>query len=61
MDLDVVVTGGIDDFFDFRPEATYCVIENWTQPGSGIGNTSVFSERTFIKFFPPRCECVVGS
>lgn len=42
LDLDVVVTGSIDGFFDFAPEATYCVIENWTQPGSGIGNTSVF-------------------
>ncbi|WP_205648510.1 glycosyl transferase [Acuticoccus kandeliae] len=42
LDLDVVVTGGIDDFFDYAPEATYCVIENWTQMGSGIGNTSVF-------------------
>lgn len=42
LDLDVVITGGIDDFFDFEPAATYCVIENWTQMGSGIGNTSVF-------------------
>ena len=42
LDLDVVVTGSIDDLFDFAPEATYCVIENWTQRGSGIGNTSVF-------------------
>lgn len=42
LDLDVVVTGSIDDFFDHAPDATYCVIENWTQRGSGIGNTSVF-------------------
>lgn len=42
LDLDVVVTGSIDGFFDHAPEATYCVIENWTQQGSGIGNTSVF-------------------
>ncbi|MEM8855654.1 MAG: hypothetical protein AAGD34_18265 [Pseudomonadota bacterium] len=42
IDLDVVVTGTIDDFFDHAPDASYCVIENWTQPGSGIGNTSVF-------------------
>lgn len=42
LDLDVVVTGSIDAFFDHAPEATYCVIENWTQMGSGIGNTSVF-------------------
>lgn len=42
IDLDVVVTGSIDGFLDFSPEKTYCVIENWTQPGAGIGNTSVF-------------------
>ena len=45
LDLDVVVTGSIDPFFDFRPDDTYCVIENWTQMGSGIGNTSVFRLR----------------
>ncbi|MEM6847909.1 MAG: hypothetical protein AAF580_07515 [Pseudomonadota bacterium] len=42
IDLDVVITGSIDGFFDHAPDASYCVIENWTQPGSGIGNTSVF-------------------
>ncbi len=45
LDLDVVVTGSIDDFFDFEPERTFCVIENWTQRGEGIGNTSVFRLR----------------
>ena len=45
LDLDVVVTGSIDAFFDFKPEETYCVIENWTQMGEGIGNTSVFRLR----------------
>jgi hypothetical protein len=45
LDLDVVVTGSIDPFFDYEPEATYCVIENWTQLGSGLGNTSVFRLR----------------
>lgn len=42
IDLDVVITGSIDAFFDFKPEETYCVIENWSQLGEGIGNTSVF-------------------
>lgn len=41
MDLDMVITGPIDDFFDFEP-GDYCVIENWTQPGQGVGNTSMF-------------------
>lgn len=41
LDLDVVVTGGLDDFFDYKP-GHYCVARNWTQPNSGIGNTSVY-------------------
>ena len=45
MDLDVVVTGSIDEFFDYEPNSTFCVIENWTQKGSGIGNTSVYRFR----------------
>ncbi len=46
LDLDLVITGGLDDFFDYQPDKTYCVIENWTQIGSGIGNTSSFRLRT---------------
>jgi hypothetical protein len=42
VDLDVVITGSVDAFFDHEPDATFCVIENWTQPGSKIGNTSVY-------------------
>jgi hypothetical protein len=45
LDLDLVVTGSIDVFFDYEPESTFCVIENWTQMGSGIGNTSVYRFR----------------
>lgn len=45
VDLDVVITGSIDEFFDFAPDATFCVIENWTQMGSKIGNTSVYRFR----------------
>jgi len=41
LDLDLVITGNIDKFFTFKP-GTYCVIENWTQVGKGIGNTSCF-------------------
>jgi len=37
LDLDIIVTGSIDVFFDFSPERTFCVIENWTQPGQRIG------------------------
>jgi len=41
LDIDLLVTGSLDAFFDFAPNE-YCVIENWTQLGQSIGNTSVF-------------------
>ena len=42
LDLDVVVSGSLDEFFEFDLDAKYTVMQNWTQPGKGIGNTSVF-------------------
>ena len=41
LDLDIVITGNLDQFFDYKP-GKYCVIENWTQIGKNIGNTSCF-------------------
>ena len=41
LDLDLIITGNLDRFFDFNP-GKYCVIENWTQIGENIGNTSCF-------------------
>lgn len=41
LDLDMVITGNIDCFFDYEP-GWFCVIENWTQLGKGIGNTSLY-------------------
>ncbi len=41
LDLDLIITGSLDDFFSIQP-GEYCVIENWTQRGKGIGNTSVY-------------------
>jgi len=41
LDIDLIITGPLDDFFTYHP-GEYCVIENWTQMGQGIGNTSVF-------------------
>ena len=41
LDLDLVVTGNLDKFFEFK-KTSYCVIENWTQKGKNIGNTSCF-------------------
>lgn len=45
LDLDTVITGSLDEFFSYAPQSTFCVIENWTQMGSGIGNTSCFRFR----------------
>lgn len=42
VDLDVVITGTLDGFFTHAPGKDYVVMENPTQPGSGIGNTSVY-------------------
>jgi hypothetical protein len=40
-DLDVVITGPIDDFFDHMP-GRFCVAQNWTQLNENVGNTSVY-------------------
>jgi hypothetical protein len=40
LDLDLVIVAAIDALFA-HPGA-FCIIENWTQPGRGIGNSSVF-------------------
>jgi hypothetical protein len=42
LDLDLVITSDINDFFNYKPEQPFIVMQNWTQPGTGIGNTSVF-------------------
>ena len=41
LDLDLVITNNLDKFFFYKP-GTFCVIENWTQIGKKIGNTSCF-------------------
>ena len=40
LDLDVVITGSLDEFFDFEP-GRYCVARNWSEPDLRVGNTSV--------------------
>ena len=35
LDLDLVITGNLDRFFDFK-RGSYCVIENWTQMEQNI-------------------------
>lgn len=41
LDLDLIVSGPLDPFFDDEP-GRFTVIRNWTQLREGIGNTSVF-------------------
>ncbi|HKJ22029.1 MAG TPA: hypothetical protein VKA13_02990 [Gammaproteobacteria bacterium] len=41
LDLDIVITGSLDEFFDYHP-GRFCIIENWTQLGKGIGNTTAY-------------------
>lgn len=42
LDLDVVITGPLADFFTFEPGCEFVVWKNPTKPRSGVGNTSVF-------------------
>ena len=32
LDMDVVVTGSLDSFFDYEPDSPFIVMQNWTQP-----------------------------
>lgn len=41
LDLDIVITDDISCFFDYAIDK-FCIIENWTQKGRKIGNSSVF-------------------
>jgi len=41
LDLDVVVTGPLDDLLTYSDKLA--IPENWTQPGQGVGNSSVFT------------------
>ncbi len=41
-DLDLLITGPIDELFDYMPDSKFLTIENWNQMGQGIGNISVF-------------------
>ncbi len=41
LDLDVVVTGSLDDLVGYSNKLA--IPENWTQPGQGVGNSSVFT------------------
>lgn len=40
LDLDIVIVDSIDEFFTYSDKFT--IIENWSQIGQGIGNSSVY-------------------
>ena len=40
LDLDVIIVDTLDDFFDYSEK--FSIIENWTQKGRGIGNSSIY-------------------
>jgi len=42
LDLDIILTGPLDAFFQHQDESDYLVMRNYTTPGRRIGNTSVF-------------------
>ncbi len=44
LDLDIVITGPLDDFFDYEP-GKFCVIRNWTASNGGTGNTTAYRFR----------------
>ncbi len=42
LDLDLILVEDIDCFFSYGKPQDFCIIENWTQLGAGIGNSSVY-------------------
>ena len=40
LDLDIVITGNLDAFFEYPGE--FCIIHNWTHPERIVGNSSVY-------------------
>jgi hypothetical protein len=45
LDLDIIITGPLDEFFTYQGSADYMVMRNYTTPDRRIGNTSVFRFR----------------
>lgn len=56
IDLDVVITSSLDQFFDIPGD--FVVIRNWTQPDQRIGNTSVYRFR--VGSHPYLLDTLVG-
>lgn len=52
LDLDVIVVDSLDPFFEHEP-GRFCIIENWTQMGQNVGQSSVF------RYERDRCEPIL--
>ncbi|MFZ2586729.1 MAG: hypothetical protein WAZ18_01185 [Alphaproteobacteria bacterium] len=59
LDVDVVITGDLQAFFEFEPAWEFVVWRNPTKPNSGVGNTSVF--RFKVGSHPEICERFVAN
>lgn len=64
LDLDVVIVAGIAPFF--AHPGRFCIIENWSQKGAGIGNSSVFrfTAGDYVHIFDEFCSnarAIVGA
>jgi hypothetical protein len=41
LDIDVVIVGSLDEFFEYRP-GEFCIIHDWQKPWRVTGNSSVY-------------------
>jgi hypothetical protein len=41
LDIDIVITGGLDEFFSYLP-GKFCIIHDWQKPWRITGNSSVY-------------------
>jgi hypothetical protein len=58
LDLDIVITGQLDCFFEYNSASEFCVIHNWTHPDRLIGNTSVY--RFDVGSHPEILQCFLA-
>ncbi|PIR33705.1 MAG: hypothetical protein COV36_02215 [Alphaproteobacteria bacterium CG11_big_fil_rev_8_21_14_0_20_44_7] len=63
LDLDIVIIENIDCFF--ANPGKFCIIENWTQKGQGVGNSSVYrfeigAHKDVLEYYTKNPEKVVA-
>ncbi len=50
LDLDILITGSIDDFFDYKPELSFVVIHNWTTKNKKLAKYNIVGNTTCYRF-----------